>query len=261
MAVFARMRPDGVAALLIMMLLAFALGGCADKIEFIASMPEIEANEIIGALQKVGIDSRKISGKEGMVGLTLEAKDVSRANDVLRAQGLPRERFVGMGQIFKKEGLISSPMEERARYLYALSQELSASISQIDGVVAADVHVVLPERGRPGETPTPATAAVFIKHQAGYNLETVLPQVKKLVASSIPNLTTDRVTVVLVSAQAIDLRPGDSSKESSEAGGRLVLIAIALGIALFFCLVIVGYLGWRFWWPTRKSVSDSSASS
>ncbi|MCE4861265.1 EscJ/YscJ/HrcJ family type III secretion inner membrane ring protein, partial [Campylobacter jejuni] len=80
-------------------------------------------------------------------------------------------------------------LEERARYIYALSQELTNTLSQMDGVLAARVHVVLPERGGVGENTTPSTAAVFIKHQAGYNLDALQPQIRKLVTHAIPGLT------------------------------------------------------------------------
>ena len=104
---------------------------------------------MLAALINAGMDAQKIAGKEGMVGLSVPASQVGRALDLLRAQGLPRERFAGMGEVFKKEGLISSPLEERARYLYALSQELGATLTKIDGVITARVHVVLPERASP----------------------------------------------------------------------------------------------------------------
>ena len=120
--------------------------------------------------------------------VSVDGQQVARALDILRARGLPRERFDGMGQIFRKEGLVSSPLEERARYIYALSQELTNTLSQMDGVLAARVHVVLPERGGVGETTTPSTAAVFIKHQTGYNLDALQPQIRKLVTHAIPCL-------------------------------------------------------------------------
>jgi type III secretion protein J len=187
---------------------AFALAGCSNQVELMSTMPEAESNEVLAALQKAGIAAKKIPGKEGMVGVSVDSAQVGRAVDLLRVQGLPRERFAGMGDVFKKEGLISSPLEERARYLYALSQELSSTLTQIDGVVVARVHVVLPERASPGEANgVPSTAAVFIKHQEGYNLDTVVPQIRKLVTNSIPGLNPEKVTVVLVSAQAPNSQP------------------------------------------------------
>ena len=182
--------------------LPVALVGCARKVELMTAIPEAEANEVVGALQNAGISAEKVPGKEGMVGVSIPADKVGTAVDLLRDKGLPRERFAGMGQVFKKEGLISSPMEERARYLYALSQELGATLTQIDGVIIARVHVVLPERSTTGDPSMPSSAAVFIKHQDGYNLDTVQPQVRRLVTNSIPGLTADKVSIVLVSGQA-----------------------------------------------------------
>ena len=202
---------------LLALALAALLAGCGARVELAAAMPEGEANEVLAALINAGMDAQKIAGKEGMVGLSVPASQVGRALDLLRAQGLPRERFAGMGEVFKKEGLISSPLEERARYLYALSQELGATLTKIDGVITARVHVVLPERASPGEPNTPSSAAVFIKHQPNYNLESVQPQIRRLVTNSIAGLTPEKVSIVLVAAQT-----GAAAAQSDAAAGAAI---------------------------------------
>ncbi|MEY3665736.1 MAG: hypothetical protein RLZZ153_1918 [Pseudomonadota bacterium] len=174
------------------------LVACSGKVELLSSLPEADANEVIAALLNNGISASKVAGKEGMVGIEIESSRAAQAVDVLRSLGLPRERFSGMGQVFKKDGLISSPVEERARYLYALSQDLSATLSRIDGVLFARVHLVLPERGSGSDPNTPSSAAVFIKHRADANVEIFQPQVRRLVANSIPGLASERVSLVFV---------------------------------------------------------------
>ena len=231
-------------------LLAVALTACGNKVELMASMPETDANEVLAALSGAGISARKISGKEGMVGLAVDAAEVGRAVDLLRAKGLPRERYAGMGEVFKKEGLISSPLEERARYIYALSQELRGTLTQIDGVLAARVHVVLPERGSAGDPNTPSSAAVFIKHQEGYNLDTVQPQIRKLVTNSIPSLTPDKVSIVLIAAQAPQPSPNPTRPETTS--GVSLGTVIGLLLALLVSLGTTGFMAWKFWWPTRN---------
>ena len=241
---------------LLAVVLSWGLAGCGNEVELMASMPEGEANEVLAALQNAGIPAKKIPGKEGMVGLSIDAADVGRSVDLLRVKGLPRERFAGMGQVFRKEGLISSPLEERARYLYALSQELGSTLTQIDGVIVARVHVVLPERGVPGDPNMPSSAAVFIKHQEGYNLDTVLPQVRRLVTNSIPGLSADRVSIVLVSAQA----PGPlaaSAPVASSAGSDAPVVVLAVLLAL--SLAAAGLLAWKYWWPQRAAARAGDA--
>ena len=247
--------------------LLFGLIACSRNVEFMAAMPEPEANEVLAALQIAGIPAQKIAGKEGMVGVTIDADQVGRAVTLLREKGLPRERFAGMGQVFKKEGLISSPLEERARYLYALSQELGATLTQIDGVIVARVHVVLPERGVSGEMGIPSSAAVFIKHQDGYNLDTVLPQVRRLVTNSIPGLTPEKVSIVLVGAQSG--RSSDSvlapagvvmqtSAPSVFASPVVVAIISLLVLSLLFALGLAGFFARKSGWFQRFSKLEAS---
>ncbi len=227
--------------LLLTTLLALLLAACGGRVELVAAVPEHEANEALAALSTAGVIAEKVPGKEGLVGLRVEARQVARAVEVLNAQGLPRERFAGMGDVFRKEGLISSPLEERARYVYALSQELSGTLSRIDGVVAARVHVVLPERSPAGEETTPASAAVFIKHQAQSNMDTVQPQIRRLVTNAIPGLTSERVSLVLVPsalAAAASVAPA-----ADELPWRA--IALACGLLALAGLGATGWMGWR----------------
>jgi type III secretion protein J len=235
------------------------LAACGGKVELMAAMPEAEANEVLAALLNANISADKVPGKDGNVGLRVGADQVARAVDILKAKGLPRERFAGLGDVFKKEGLISSPLEERARYLYALSQELGGTIAQIDGVIAARVHVVLPERGAPGDPNTPSSAAVFIKHQERYNLDTVQPQIRRLVTNSIPGLTPEKVSIVLVASQA-GPNPSGASEEPQLAKTvqALTWVLGAMGVLLLAALSGCGWLAWRFWWQPRQAAADRS---
>lgn len=177
--------------------LCLSLTGCGGQIELVSGLSEAEANEVLGALLNAAVSASKIRGKEG-ISVQVEQSRVARAIEVLREQGLPRQRHTRMGDVFKKENLISSPLEERARYLYALSQELEQTLSQIDDVISARVHVVLPERVGPGDPTAPSSASVFIKHRRGSAIETVVPQIRTLVANSISGLSEDKVSIVLV---------------------------------------------------------------
>jgi type III secretion protein J len=205
------------------------LSACAPSVDLITAVPEEEANEALGALIRAGIGAEKVPGKEGMVGIRIPGDEVAQAAAVLKDQGLPRERFVGMGEVFRKEGLISSPMEERARYVFALSQELSATISRMDGVVLARVHVVLPERSPDGEELTQASAAVFVKYLPQARLDGLQAQVKRLVANSIPGLALERVSLIAAPTVAT------ASTVANGAGGNkegLIIALVVVGVVV-----------------------------
>lgn len=196
------------------LLVCTCLTACGGKVELLKDISEVEANEVLAALLDAGIRAEKLPGKEGMVSLSVEQAQFSRAIALLTAEGLPHEKYAKMGDVFRKEGMISSPLEERARYLWALSQELSATVSQIDGVIKARVHVVLPERSNGSDPSMPSSAAVFIKHKAGFNYDDVIPQVKRLVSNSIPGLVQEKVTVVMLPSMSRT----DADEKSSTNG-------------------------------------------
>lgn len=247
--------------------LLLLLAGCGDNIELHSRLSENDANEVIAELASKHIEATKRNNKEG-VSVMLSASDINRAVRVLEAAGLPRRTRTNLGEIFKKEGVISTPLEERARYIYALSQELEATLSQIDGVIVARVHVVLPERVAPGEPVQPASAAVFIKHSAFLDPDVVLPRIRRMVSSSLPGMSgaldnPEKLSVVFVGAQAyreeevlVHLGPFLVPEQRLgilegwlTAVGAAVLIVLA-GLAVWIRLRLGARLGVR---PDRSS--------
>jgi type III secretion protein J len=241
-------------------LLGCSAAGCGGNVELLRDLSETEANEVMAALIEAGLSAEKLPGKEGTVSLSIEKSQFPRAISLLNAEGLPHEKYAKMGDVFRKEGMISSPLEERARYLWALSQELSATISHIDGVMKARVHVVLPERGSGSEPALPSSAAVFVKHKPGFVYDDVIPQVRRLVSNSIPGLSQEKVTViVLPSVTNSDQSGGDQKAAVSEAtrpavdppkADRSFSDKTNIWAACFGLLVMLGvaaYLVWRKW--------------
>lgn len=188
----------------LLLAVTFILSSCSDRVELHRQLSEQEANEVIAELADKHIRAQKIPAKDGVV-VAVEAIDIGRAVRTLEAAGLPRVARTTLGDTFRKEGVISTPLEERARYIYALSQELEATLSNIDGVIVARVHVVLPERIAPGEPVQPASASVFIKHDPRLDPDNIRARVRRMVASSLPGMTTavdnpQKLTVIFVPA-------------------------------------------------------------
>ncbi len=185
--------------------LAVLLVGCGEQ-ELYTGLSQRQANEMTAVLRNAGIEAQKVGRDADRFAVTAPRESFSQAIEVLRANGYPRDGYDTLGQIFKKEGFVSSPLEERARFMHAQSQEISNTLSSIDGVVVARVHLSLPERDPLSDKVRPASASVFIKHRPGVDLNARIGQVKALVVNSLPDLPYDNVTVALFAAEPLPTR-------------------------------------------------------
>jgi type III secretion protein J len=181
--------------------LAITLAGC--KSTLYSKLSEEDANVMVAALANAGLSVDKDSADEKTWALKVNDADFARAVDVLKAQGLPRESHPNMGQVFKREGLVSSPTEERVRFIYALSQDIAKTLTQFDGVITARVHVVIPHNDPLADKVKPSSASVFVKHRPEFDLQPHLPSIRNLVVRGIEGLTVDNVYVSLVPAEPI----------------------------------------------------------
>jgi type III secretion protein J len=249
---------------------ALALAGCDSELH--TNLSESEANQMLAELISHGVQATKTAkGKDGF-SISVDSSEMLKALAILKDAGLPRASRESIGKVFQKSGIMSSPFEERVRYIYALGEDLSNTIANIDGVIAARVHIVLPEAPQLGQPVKPSSAAVFIKYQPGVDIEYFVPQIRRLVSSSIEGLDYAAVTVVLSEAMpakaaptsgktgpaadaTVEVLPGLSVKQG-EQGTVWRLIYAAAGIVglLLIGVIALGVLLWR----SRKTKSGAA---
>ncbi len=238
-----KMRISQNALRVFLLAVLFLLAGC--RTELFSQISENEANEMVALLLKHDIDAEKVTGKKETASVWVSQSDMGQAIQLLKENGYPKEKFSSLGTIFTKEGLISSPLEERARYVYAVSQELSETFSNLDGVLTARVHVVLPDPDNSGEIKNPSSASVFIKYTEGSNLQAYIPQIKLLVNNSIEGLDYEKISVVLFPSHkpSVELAGGSSITQSVFSswepylmGALLIVILLGVGGIVFFIL-------------------------
>jgi type III secretion protein J len=186
------------------LLLLLFLAGCGQNALF-SSLSEKEANAMIAILLKNGIQASKAAGAENTFMVNVETARFADAVEVLNDYGYPRDKFTGIGESFKKSGLVSSPSEERIRYMHAIAQDLQDTLCQVSGVLSARVHVVIPNNDPLAENLYPSSAAVFIKYRKNAGIEVLSPQIKNLVVRSIEGLTYENVSLALFAVQEGDI--------------------------------------------------------
>ncbi len=222
------------------------LAGC--KAQLYSALSESDAMDMVSILLQHDIAADRVVAKDGTSTVEVDDGHIADAVRLLQANRYPRTAYATMGDVFEQKGMVSSPTAERARFIYALSQELSRTLGGIDGVLTARVHIVLPDNAPLEGDSQPAAAAVFIRHDAETPIVKLLPQIKMLVANSIEGLSYDKVSVVLLPVP----RPA-MPKLRAPAASLWSLLAWAM--ALGWPAAGGGILLWRRWSERRAAAN------
>jgi type III secretion protein J len=175
----------------------------ACKNSLFEGLDEDQANRIVAVLSHHGISSSKERNADKTWNVSVNDDDAVTATELAGSYALPRGGHANLGELFSREGLISSPDEDHIRYVYGLTQELSETLEKIDGVLVARVHIVDPPRDPLNGPSAPPTASVLLRYRSDYNIEPMRDKVRSLVAGAVEGLTPDHVYVTFIAVTPV----------------------------------------------------------
>ena len=158
-----------------------------------AGLPEAEKSRVLDALRNSGVNVA-LDPVTGDVLVPTENYHSSRMT--LAAQGLPQSAATGYDQLDSIQ-MGSSRSVEAARLKQSQELELARSISEIDLVISARVHLALPDKEVFVRQQAEPTASVFIQLARGRSLgKSQINAILHLVSASVPSLNKENVSVV-----------------------------------------------------------------
>jgi len=130
--------------------------------------------------------------------LLVKADDVARARMKLAAAGVsPGDANIGFEILDKDQGLGTSQFMEATRYRRGLEGELARTISSLNNVKGARVHLAIPKSSVFVRDERKPSASVLVELFSGRSLEPgQVLAIINLVATSVPELSKSQITVV-----------------------------------------------------------------
>jgi flagellar M-ring protein FliF len=148
--------------------------------------------------------------------IMVPASQVGRVRMDLAAAGLPHQAGAGYELLDTQSPMSMTSFMQRVQRLRALEGELARTIGTLDGVKAARVHIVLPEResfARDMPKPTASVAVTMLGPMRLAPKEAMA--IRLLVAGAVPGLRQDDVSVLDPSGVVLAASDGGEVMASS----------------------------------------------
>ena len=190
----------------------------SDMTTLFASLPENEKSLVIQTLKQNGVNAT-LNPSTGEV--IVPVQDYHESRMLLAGEGLPSSVPDGYDSLGDMP-MGTSRSVEAIKIKQSLEAELSRSINHISGVSSARVHLAIPEKTVFAREIALPSASVFVKLANGRSLgRQQVQSIVHLVASSVPNLPSDNITVVdqfgeLLSKPSNDLSASISSEQMTQ---------------------------------------------
>jgi type III secretion protein J len=228
-------RRLGPRRLLLPLLALLLLAGCA-RMPLLENLDERQANEVIAVLLRHNIDAQKLNAGKGGYQVQVGSRDLPEAIELMQRNDLPSSPRSQVATSFPADGLVSTPLGERARLISAVEQRLEESLALIDGVQSSRVHLNydanLGTEGRRTERRRMHVAAV-VAHHPGIDEEVLLQSVKRFLRNTFDGVEYDNVSVILTEVEGPRTLAVTAGSERTVPLGWMVLCA---GVALVLLL-------------------------
>ncbi|MEK9552206.1 MAG: flagellar basal-body MS-ring/collar protein FliF [Alphaproteobacteria bacterium] len=192
----------------------FVVSQQPERTTLYASLPDSEKARVVDALKNAGVNVA-LDPTTGDV--IVPVRDYHSSRMTLAAQGLPASIPDGYDSLSDLP-MGSSRSVENVRLKQTQEIELARSISEIEGLVTARVHLAIPEKSVFARASTPPTASVFAQMENGRSLSRQqVDAIVHLVSSSVPFMAKNDVTVVDQYGNLLSRPPQDSAGMVSDA--------------------------------------------
>ena len=153
-----------------------------------------DLSQVTQSLDSTGIDYKLDSSSNGIL---VPAEQLQQARIKLAGTGLSIGSEVGYELLDENVGLGSNSFLLKARYQRALEGELAQSISKLNMIESARVHLAIPKQSAFARKSSKPAASVVLNLYPGRVLDDVQTAgIVNIVASSVPGMDTEQVTVV-----------------------------------------------------------------
>jgi flagellar M-ring protein FliF len=197
-------------------LLMLSLGGgeISNYQVLYTSLNQEDAGEVVAKLKELRIPYElDVNGSV----IKVPADKVLETRLTLAGDGLPRGGGVGF-EIFDKTSLGTTDFVQKMNYQRAVQGELARTIQQFDQVQEARVHIATPAESVFIEDQKQPSASVSLKLRGNKKLEPKQVQaIVNLVASAVPGLNEDHITVVDTAGRLLFRKRGGELGQMSDS--------------------------------------------
>lgn len=233
------MRSSRPVSAALLVLLLFSVAACESPVA--TALDEADANQVILALDSAGIGASKEAdpAAEGKFRVMVTRDDTSRALVAMHEDQLPRARPKGVLEAMNHNALVPSPSEEHALFVAGLAGDLERSLTGVEGLLSARVHLNLPIKDPLRDTGAiRPTASVLAEHR-GATPPLSAEAIQRLVAGGVAGLSPGDVSVIFVPRVA---RSGARDRELAHLG-PLTVTQGSLGVLKFAFAAFAVLLG------------------
>ena len=151
-----------------------------------------DTREIIEYFKNNGVRDYKADRE----GIAVSREQAASLRIKLAQEGLPAHGSVGW-EIIDKDDFTRTEFEQRINKLRAIQGELSRTITMIDKITWARVHIVEPRKSLFVEDQKEPTASIYIKTSRGFELDRKqIKGIQHLVSRAVEGLNAKNVTIL-----------------------------------------------------------------
>jgi len=197
----------GIAAVIAVMTVIWMWSQQPDYRVLFSNFSDKDGGAIVASLEKMNVPYKF---SDSGTAILVPAAQVHQARLKLAADGLPKGGNIGF-ELLENQKFGVSQFVEQVNFQRALEGELERTIQAIDAVEVARIHLAIPKPSVFVRDQQKPTASVLLNLRGGRSLDAQqVSSVVHLVASSVPDLPTENVTVVDQNGNLLS----DTSKKS-----------------------------------------------